>query len=460
LLLKGESQVLQYMKKKYLLLKNGLLVNEGVKQSKDILVVNDRIERIDDSISMPNSNCTLIDLEGKIVMPGIIDDQVHFREPGLTYKGDITTESRSAVAGGITSYIEQPNTVPPAVTLEMVDAKYAIASGRSYANYGFSIGGTNDNLEQVIRAENSRAAAVKVFMGSSTGNMLVDNLNALEKLFAESPLMIVTHCEDEATIRANTEIFKAKKEEPSAAWHPLIRSAEACVKSSTLAMDLAEKHGSRLHIYHISTAEEAMRFSNKPLAEKKITAEACIHHLWFNDSDYAEKGNFIKWNPAVKTEADRQGIWQALMENRIDVIATDHAPHTLEEKSRGYWEAPSGGPLVQHSLVAMMEFYHKGLISLEQIVEKMCHNPAIIFRIKDRGYVREGYYADLTVVHPSTPWTVKRENVLSKCGWSPFEGQFFRSKITHTIVNGYVAYQNGVVQPYLHGKGLEFMRNW
>ncbi|TVQ80212.1 MAG: dihydroorotase [Flavobacteriales bacterium] len=446
------------MSKSYLLLKNTKLVNEGVISHKDILIVNDRIERIDDSISMPNGNCTLIDVAGKIVMPGIIDDQVHFREPGLTHKGDIATESASAIAGGVTSYIEQPNTVPQATTVELLNEKYDLAAGRSFANYGFNIGATNDNIEEVLKAENSRAAGVKVFMGSSTGNMLVDNIASLEKLFSESPLMIITHCEDESIIRANTEKFKAEKSEPRAAWHPIIRSREACIASSSLAIDLAEKFGSRLHVYHISTAEEAMRFSTEPLIDKRITAEACIHHLWFSDEDYAEKGNFIKWNPAVKTAADREAIWKAVLENRIDIIATDHAPHTLEEKSKGFWEAPSGGPLVQHSLVAMMEFYHKGVISLETIVQKMCHNPAILFGIQDRGFIREGYYADLAIVHPSTPWTVKRENVLSKCGWSPFEGQFFKSKVTHTIINGQIAYQNGAVQPTAYGQALDFIR--
>ena len=444
---------------KYLLIKNAKLVNEGAIRECDVLVKGERIDRIDDSISAPNGNCRVIDANGKFLLPGVIDDQVHFREPGLTHKGDMASESAAAVAGGITSYIEQPNTVPQATTIEKLEEKYALAENRSFANYGFNLGATNDNIEEILRAKDSRAAGVKAFMGSSTGNMLVNDLNALNRLFSESQLMIITHCEDEETIRRNTEAFRARNEEPKPEWHAQIRSTEACVKSSQLAMDLAKKHGSRLHIYHISTREEAEAFDNTlPLEKKMITSEACIHHLWFTDADYATKGNWIKWNPAVKTEDDRAGIWKALLDDRIDVIATDHAPHTREEKDKNLWESPSGGPLVQHALPAMFDFFDKGLISLERIVEKMCHNPAILFGIKDRGYVREGYYADLVLVHPSTPWTVNSSNILYKCGWSPFEGTNFKAKITHTLVNGELAYDNGRVTVKPHGKALDFVR--
>ncbi|MCC5917740.1 MAG: dihydroorotase [Cryomorphaceae bacterium] len=445
--------------KTQLLIKNAKVVNEGSVSEFDVLITNDRIERIDSSISAPNGNCKIIDANGKYLLPGIIDDQVHFREPGLTHKGDIASESAAAVAGGVTSYIEQPNTIPQATTVEKVVEKYQLASGKSFANYGFNLGATNDNIDEILKAADSPAAGVKVFMGSSTGNMLVDDRKALEKLFSESPLLVITHCEDESVIRANTEKHKALKEDPQAGWHPKIRSAEACINSSSLAMELAKTFNTRLHIYHISTAKEALKFSNKlPLAEKRITAEACIHHLWFSDEDYAEKGNFIKWNPAVKTAADRDGIWKALLADRIDIIATDHAPHTFEEKSKPFWDAPSGGPLVQHALPAMMEYFHKGIISIERIVEKMCHNPAILFRIENRGFIREGYYADLLLMHPSTPWTVNKENILYKCGWSPFEGTLFKAKITHTIVNGKIAFENGKVNPQAHGLALDFYR--
>lgn len=443
----------------HLLLKNTKLVNEGHIHECDVLIKNDRIEKINATISPPNGDCRIIDANGKYLLPGVIDDQVHFREPGLTHKGDIASESAAAIAGGVTSYIEQPNTVPQATTIEKLEEKYALAENRSFANYGFNLGATNDNIDEILRAKDSRAAGVKVFMGSSTGNMLVNDLTSLNRLFSESPLMIITHCEDEETIRKNTEAFRARKEPPQPEWHAQIRSTEACVKSSKLAIELAKKHGSRLHVYHISTREEAEAFDNTvPLEKKSITAEACIHHLWFSDADYATKGNWIKWNPAVKSDDDRSGIWKALLDDRIDVVATDHAPHTREEKNKPLWECPSGGPMVQHALPAMFEFFHKGLIPLERVVEKMCHNPAALFGIKDRGYVREGYFADLVLVHPSTPWTVNEQNILYKCGWSPFEGTNFRSKITHTIINGNVAYENGQVKEKPYGKALSFHR--
>lgn len=420
---------------KTLLLKNARLVNEGKTSECDVLIKGERIEKIASNIDAVGE---VVDLEGKYLLPGIIDDQVHFREPGLTHKGTIYTESRAAVAGGITSYIEQPNTKPPALSTVALEEKFAIAAKDSLANYSFNLGASNDNLEELLRADYSTFSGIKVFMGSSTGNMLVDDLRVLERIFSEVPHLIITHCEDEATIRANMEMYQARYgENIPASAHPLIRSEEACYLSSSGAVALAKKHNTRLHVYHISTAKECLLFSNDvPLAEKRITAEACIHHLWFSDEDYAQKGNFIKWNPAVKTAADRAGIWEALLDNRIDVIATDHAPHTLEEKMQPYASAPSGGPLVQHALLAMFDKVKEGKLSMETLVQKMCHNPAILFRIKERGFVREGYYADLCVLDPKSMYTVTKENILSKCGWSPFDGHRFLSSVVGTWVNG------------------------
>jgi dihydroorotase len=393
-------------------------------------------------------------------LPGVIDDQVHFREPGLTHKGDIESESKAAIAGGITSYIEQPNTVPNAVTQEILEEKYQIAAQKSFANYSFMMGATNDNLEEVLKTDPKNVAGIKIFLGSSTGNMLVDNEAVLEKIFTCTSMLIAVHCEDEMTIKNNLEKFKEEYgEDVPATAHHLIRSEEACYISSSKAVALAKKTGARLHVFHLSTAKEMELFANKiPLEDKKITAEVCVHHLWFTNDDYAKKGNLIKWNPAVKTDNDRKALWEALNDGRIDVVATDHAPHTLEEKKQKYLLAPSGGPLVQHSLVAMFEAHHQGKISVEKIVEKMCHNPAKIFKIEKRGFIKEGYFADLVIINAGLPWSVKKENILSKCGWSPFEGFTFKSRITHTFVNGKLVYSGFKVKDIRAGKRLLFDR--
>lgn len=444
---------------KRILIKNARIVNENKIFEGDLLIEDDRIAKIDRHLSQVNSDTMLIDAEGRFLIPGVIDDQVHFREPGLTHKGTIASESRAAIAGGITSYIEQPNTIPQAVTLDILEEKYDIARESSMANFAFNLGATNDNIEEIKKADPKRIPGVKVFMGSSTGNMLVDEKNALEQIFAESPLPVITHCEDETIISFNFEQYKDRYgDDIPIEFHPEIRSREACFKSTSLAVELAKKHNTRLHVYHISTAEEATLFSTKPLEEKRITAEACVHHLWFSAEDYAELGTFIKWNPAVKEVSDREALWKALKEGRLDVIATDHAPHTLEEKKNVYTKAPSGGPLVQHALPAIMEYVRDEELTMEMLVTKMCHNPAIIFNIKDRGYIREGYYADLVLLDPSRPWKVNRENILSKCGWSPFEGVTFRSRITHTLVNGHLVYENGKIHDSKKGMRLEFNR--
>ena len=442
------------------LIKNAKIVNEGVIFEGDVLIENEFIVEIGENISPKLANCKIIDAEGNYLIPGAIDDQVHFREPGLTHKGDIASESRAAIAGGITSFIEQPNTVPNATTQELLEDKYIIASQSSYANYSFMMGGTNDNLEEVLKTNPRNVAGIKLFLGSSTGNMLVDNPETLEKIFSSTKMLIAVHCEDEATIKANLERYKLQfGEDIPVEYHHLIRSEEACYLSSSKAIALAKKTGARLHIFHLSTAKEMELFTNKiPLEEKQITAEVCIHHLWFTDEDYKTKGNLIKWNPAVKTANDRKVLWEALLDDRIDVIATDHAPHTLEEKSQSYLKAPSGGPLVQHAVVAMFEAHHQGKISIEKIVEKMSHNPAKIFKIEKRGFIKVGYYADLAIVNTSAPWNVSKENILSKCGWSPFEGYNFKSRITHTFVNGELAYQNFKVKDICAGKRLLFDR--
>ncbi|KAF2337309.1 MAG: dihydroorotase [Flavobacterium nitrogenifigens] len=443
-----------------ILIKNAKIVNEGTIFEGDVLIENDLIVEIADSISLKTSDCIVIDAEGNYLMPGAIDDQVHFREPGLTHKGDIESESRAAVAGGITSFIEQPNTVPNAVTQEILEDKYQIASKKSFANYSFMMGATNDNLEEVLKTNPKNVAGIKIFLGSSTGNMLVDNEAVLEKIFSSTPMLIAVHCEDETTIKNNLAAFKEQYgDDVPVTAHNLIRSAEACYISSSKAVALAKRTGARLHIFHLSTAKEMELFTNKiPLEEKKITAEVCVHHLWFTDEDYKTKGNFIKWNPAVKTADDRAELWKALNDGRIDVIATDHAPHTKEEKQQSYLNAPSGGPLVQHAVVAMFEAHHQGKISVEKIVEKMCHNPAKLFKIEKRGFIREGYHADLVIINPSLPWSVKPENILYKCGWSPFEGYTFKSRITHTFVNGELVYNNFKVKDTRAGKRLLFDR--
>ena len=442
------------------LIKNAKIVNEGTIFEGDVLIENEFIVEIAERISPKLANCKIIDAEGSYLIPGAIDDQVHFREPGLTHKGDIASESRAAVAGGITSYIEQPNTIPNAVTQEILEEKYQIAAKTSYANYSFMMGGTNDNLEEILKTNPKNVAGIKLFLGSSTGNMLVDNQEALEKIFSSTKMLIALHCEDETTIKNNLERYKLQfGEDIPVEFHHLIRSAEACYISSSKAIELAKKTGARLHIFHLSTAKEMELFTNKiPLEEKQITAEVCIHHLWFSEEDYKTKGNLIKWNPAIKTAQDRTALWEALLDDRIDVIATDHAPHTLEEKNQTYLKAPSGGPLVQHAVVAMFEANHQGKISVEKIVEKMCHNPAKIFKIEKRGFIKEGFYADLVIVNPSLPWNVKKENILAKCGWSPFEEYNFKSRITHTFVNGELVYQNFKVKDIPVGKRLLFDR--
>ena len=441
------------------LIKNAQIVNEGKIFKSDVLIENDLIAKISSTISEENVD-KIIDAEEKFLIPGVIDDQVHFREPGLTHKGDIESESKAAIAGGVTSFIEQPNTVPNAVTQELLEEKYKIASEKSYANYSFSMGGTNDNLEEVLKTNPKNVAAIKLFLGSSTGNMLVDNPEILEEIFSQVKMPICVHCEDEATIRKNTEIYKEQYgEDIPVKFHHLIRSEEACYLSSSKAVELAKKTGARLHIYHLSTAKETELFRNDiPLKEKKITAEVCVHHLHFTNEDYETKGSLIKWNPAVKTETDKNGLWEALLDDRIDVIATDHAPHTLEEKSNKYLSCPSGAPLVQYSLSVMFEYFKKGKISLEKVVEKMCHNPSILFEIEKRGYVKEGYKADLVLINPNAEITVSKENIQSKCGWSPLENETFHSEITHTFVNGFLAYENGKVSPEKHGERLLFER--
>ncbi|QDW19103.1 dihydroorotase [Flavobacterium sp. KBS0721] len=443
-----------------ILIKNARIVNEGSVFEGDVLIENDLIVEVADSISLKTSDCKVIDAEGSYLIPGAIDDQVHFREPGLTHKGDIESESRAAVAGGITSFIEQPNTVPNAVTQEILEDKYQIAAVKSFANYSFMMGATNDNLEEVLKTNPKNVAGIKIFLGSSTGNMLVDNEATLEKIFSSTPMLIAVHCEDETTIQNNLAAFKEQYgDDVPVTAHHLIRSAEACYISSSKAVALAKKTGARLHIFHLSTAKEMELFTNKiPLEDKKITAEVCVHHLWFTDEDYKTKGNFIKWNPAVKTAQDRAELWKALNDGRIDVIATDHAPHTKEEKMQSYLNAPSGGPLVQHAVVAMFEAHHQGKITVEKIVEKMCHNPAKIFKIEKRGFIKEGYFADLVIVNPSLPWSVKPENILAKCGWSPFENYTFKSRITHTFVNGELVYNNFKVKDLRNGKRLLFDR--
>lgn len=439
-----------------ILLKNATIVNEGKKFESDLLIKNERIEKIARDIS--DSEARIIDLNGKWVVPGMIDDQVHFREPGLTHKANIYTESRAAVAGGITSFMEMPNTKPNAVTQELLQDKYDIAAASSIANYSFFMGATNDNLDEVMKTDRKNVCGIKVFMGSSTGNMLVDNEATLTGLFSECDMLIATHCEDEATIRRNLELYREKYgEDVPMRCHPEIRSEEACYLSSSMAVRLAEKHNTRLHILHISTGKETGLFRNDiPLAEKRITAEACVHHLWFAAEDYDKKGTLIKWNPAVKTAKDRDELWKALNDDRIDVLATDHAPHTLEEKAGNYFTAPSGGPLVQHAVLAILEKVKEGRISLERAVEKMSHAPAVCFKLEERGFIREGYYADLVVIDPQQGYEVKRSNVLYKCGWSPFEGTEFSHSISATYVNGKLVYNGKNVVEGNTGKRLTF----
>lgn len=442
------------------LIKNAQIVNEGTITSGDVLIEADRIAEIAPSISVKNADTKVIDADGFYLIPGMIDDQVHFREPGLTHKATIKTESRAAVAGGITSFIEMPNTVPQATTIDLLEEKFAIAAKDAHANYSFMFGGTNDNLSEILKVDKTKVAGLKLFLGSSTGNMLVDNPKVLEEIFSKTDLLISTHCEDEATIKKNLEqAIAIYGDDIPMEKHPEIRSEQACYISSSQAIALAKKTGARLHVFHLSTAKETKLFDKKKaLKDKKITAEVCVHHLWFTSEDYASKGTKIKWNPAVKTKKDREGLWKALNEGRIDVIATDHAPHTLEEKNNVYTKAPSGGPLVQHALEALFEMHRKGYITVEKLVEKVAHNPAILFEIKDRGYIREGYKADLVLINPNAPWTVTKENIAYKCGWSPFEGTTFRARVTHTFVNGHLAYENGKIEKATNGERLTFNR--
>ncbi|EIM74889.1 dihydroorotase [Nitritalea halalkaliphila LW7] len=446
---------------KSILISGANIVNEGEISRKDVLVKEGRIFSVAPDLSEWRAQVdTVIEAEGLHLLPGIIDDQVHFREPGLTHKAEIYTEAKAAVAGGITSYMEMPNTVPQATTLALLEEKYATAAARSLANYSFYIGATNDNVEELLRVDPARVCGIKVFQGSSTGNMLVDNAETLEKIFAQCRILIATHSENDHIIKDNFERYHQEYGDAIPMHlHPKIRSEEACYDASKRVVDLARKYGAKLHVLHISTGKEVDLFdAGIPLEEKRITAEACVHHLWFSDADYAEKGSLIKWNPAVKTAADRERILEGVLKGHIDVIATDHAPHTREEKAQPYTKAPSGGPLVQHSLVAMLDLYHAGKITLEQIVEKMCHHVAILFEIKERGYIRPGYWADLVLVDLNRPWTVTAENVLSKCGWSPFEGHTFKSQVTHTLVSGHLAYANGHFDESQKGQRLAFER--
>jgi len=438
-----------------LIIRNGRIINEGRSFYGDILLKDGRIEKIEGSIHKPCKN--ELDATGLIVIPGIIDDQVHFREPGLTHKADIKTESGAAVAGGVTSYMEMPNTIPPTLTQELLRQKYERATSSSAANYSFYMGVSNENLDEVLRTDSAHVCGVKVFMGSSTGNMLVDNPATLEKLFSNCQMLIAAHCEDESTIRKNLVDWTKSSGELDTSYHPLIRSVEGCYLSSSLAVALAQRFGTRLHILHISTGKELTLFNHDlPLEEKRITSEVCVHHLYFDDQDYHLLGNRIKCNPAIKSKSDKDKLFEGMIQNVLDVIATDHAPHTMEEKDRPYLEAPSGIPLIQHSLPVMMSFYHQGRITLERIVEKMCHAPAICFRIRERGFIQEGYWGDLVIVDPDLEWRVDTDNILYKCGWSPFIGKTFRGKVKHTLVNGQIVFTNNNVVPGIYGRRLEF----
>ena len=443
---------------KSILITGANIVNEGRISPGDVLVENGRISKLGNDLSAEHADIH-IDAAGKHLFPGLIDDQVHFREPGLTHKAEIYTEAKAGVAGGTTSYMEMPNTIPQATTVELLEQKYARAAEVSLANYSFFMGATNNNLEEIMKVDFENVCGLKIFQGSSTGNMVVDNIESLEGIFKECKAIIAIHSENDDIIKANFEEYKAKYgDDIPVKFHPKIRSEEACYDASSRAVAMAKKHGTRLHILHISTAKELELFTNTiRLEEKKITSEACIHHMWFAEEDYDTKGNLIKWNPAVKTAKDREAIFNAMIDGTIDVVATDHAPHTIEEKAQVYTKAPSGGPLNQHSLVAMLDFYHQGKISLEKIALKMCHNVATLFNIKERGFIREGYYADLVLVDLNNPWEVAKDNILSKCGWSPFEGHTFQSKVTHTVVSGHLAYENGTFHEDKKGERLRFI---
>ncbi|MEM7182945.1 MAG: dihydroorotase [Spirochaetota bacterium] len=440
-----------------LLLKNADIVNENKRFTSDILVENGKIKKIAASIGEPADR--EMDLTGKLVIPGMIDDQVHFREPGLDYKGNIESESSAALAGGITSYMEMPNTKPQTVTNKLLAGKFDIAAEHSYANYSFYLGATNDNIEEIKKLDVQRTCGIKIFMGASTGNMLVDNTEALELIFQHAPIIVVTHCEDTPMILENEKAYREKYgEDVPMKYHGEIRSAEACYKSSSLAVSLAKKHAANLHVLHLTTAKEMELFTKGDLKDKKITAEVCVHHLFFDDRDYDARGTYIKWNPAIKTEQDKLALHKAVNEDRLDIIATDHAPHLSSEKENVYWKAPSGGPLVQHALLALLDLYHSRVFSLEKIVQKIAHAPADRFQVKDRGYLREGYWADLAIIDLEKEFTVSKENTLYKCGWAPFEGHTFKSSIFATILNGEIVYENGKVNPVRFAKELEFTR--
>jgi dihydroorotase len=442
-----------------ILIKNANIVNEGLTIRGDLLIKNELISDIGniEPEKIP-ADTKIIDATGLFLLPGIIDDQVHFREPGLTHKGDIFTESRAAAAGGITSFMDMPNTVPQTTSLDALNEKYKIGGERSLINYSFYIGGTNSNLKDLLNADPESVCGIKLFLGSSTGNMLVDDENVLRKIFSEAQLLIACHCEDEPTIKRNTEIYRQKfGEDVPVKYHPFIRNREACFITSSFAVNLAKEYNTRIHILHLSTADELKLFDNEiPLHEKRITGEVCVHHLWFEESDYVKLGASIKWNPAIKTRYDRDALIKGVNSDLIDIVATDHAPHTISEKSNTYFKCPSGGPLVQHSLTVMMELYHNGIFTIEKIVAKMCHNPAILYRIRDRGFIREGYKADICLVDPAKTWTVNRENLLYKCGWSPFEGTSFKSMVVTTIVNGTIVYDNGSINENYRGERLLF----
>lgn len=449
------------MKKPNFLIVNAEIVNEGRIYTGSVRIKNGYIDRIAAGENMDATGLEVVDAKDKFLIPGVIDDQVHFRDPGLTHKADIYTESRAAVAGGVTSFMEMPNTIPNTLTQELLEEKYKMASRKSLANYSFYMGASNDNLDEIVKTNPANVCGIKVFMGASTGNMLVDDHDALEGIFKHAPCLVAVHCEDEATIRKNiAKTMEKYGDDFPVHMHPVIRSAEACYKSSSFAVELAKKHNTRLHVLHLSTGAETELFRNDiPLKEKRITAEVCVHHLWFSAEDYAKKGNFIKWNPAIKTIGDKKALFIALTSDKLDVIATDHAPHSIGEKLNSYFRTPSGAPMVQHSLVAMMEFYHRGKISMERIVEKMCHAPADCFRVKNRGYIREGYHADLVIVDPNNPWKVLKSNVLYKCGWSPLEGYTLTSSVLQTFVNGNLVYNNKKFDEKFKGERLLFDRN-
>lgn len=442
-------------------IKNATIINEGRTFRGELLISGEYISSVAPvgQIRIPEKAHT-IDASGLLLIPGVIDDQVHFREPGLTHKGDIFTESRAAVAGGITSFMDMPNTNPQTVTNALLNEKFRLGSESSLANYSFYIGATNTNLNEVLNADRSGVCGIKLFMGSSTGNMLVDNETILRDLFSKAEIPVACHCESEPVIRRNSEIYREKYgEDVPVKMHPLIRSREACFLSSSYAVTLAREYNTRIHILHLSTADEMKLFSNElPLAQKRITGEVCVHHLWFDETAYDEKGTLVKWNPAIKTRFDRDALLKSTINDVIDIVATDHSPHTTEEKNNSYFKAPSGGPLVQHSLVTMLELWHRRFISTEKIVEKMCHNPAILFNIKERGFIREGYKADLCLIDPDDPWTVSKDNILYKCGWSPFEGTTFKSKVVTTIINGTIVFDNGVINEDYRGQRLVFNR--